>query len=107
MSHDHSHNHDHYDGETPHDHNHDHSDDITPALQNLLYQQIDFSAVTCLNEAAPRSAATLLQKTWQQRLEDAPELRSDVDEQLLLTVPYCLPLRPLSFVLTIYLPHLS
>ncbi|KAE9978074.1 hypothetical protein EG328_001694 [Venturia inaequalis] len=93
MSHSHSHSHDHYDGEDPHDHSHDHGahdhdDDITPALQNLLYEQIDFSKVTCLNEEEPRSAAKVLQKTWMERMEDEPELRSDADEQLLLTVPF-------------------
>ena len=93
-----SHNHDHYDGQEPIDHSHDHShgghhhdhdhdDDVTPALQNLLYEQIDFSAVTCLNEAQSRSGAQILQKTWIQRMEPNPELESDADEQLLLTVP--------------------
>lgn len=88
----HSHSHDHYDGEEPHDHSHDHGahdhdEDITPALQNLLYEHIDFSKVTCLNEEEPRSAAKVLQKTWIERMENSPELRSDADEQLLLTVP--------------------
>jgi hypothetical protein len=86
----HSHSHDHYDGEDPHDHSHgahDHDDDITPALQNLLYEQIDFSAVICLNEEEPRSGSKILQKTWMERMEDEPELKSDADEQLLLSVP--------------------
>lgn len=95
-----SHSHDHYDGQEPiththdhdhghggHDHDHDHSDDITPALQNLLYAQVDFSKVTCLNESESGSAVKVLQKTWMQRMEPVPELASDVDEQLLLTVP--------------------
>ena len=87
----HSHSHDHYDGEDPHDHSHgahDHDDDVVPALQNLLYEQIDFSAVTCLNEEEPRSGSKILQKTWMQRMEAEPELKSDADEQLLLAVPY-------------------
>jgi hypothetical protein len=86
----HSHSHDHYDGEQPHDHSHDHShdDDVTPALQNLLYEQIDFSAVQCLNEAEPRSASKILQKTWTERNNPEPELNSDVDEQLLLHIPF-------------------
>jgi hypothetical protein len=86
----HSHSHDHYDGEDPHDHSHgahDHDDDITPALQNLLYEQIDFSAVICLNEEEPRSGSKILQKTWLERMDDEPELKSDADEQLLLSVP--------------------
>lgn len=76
------HGHDHSEG-----HAHDHSDDITPALQTLLYEQIDFSALTTLNESEPRSGATIVQKTWAQRLDPEPELQSDADEQLLMTVP--------------------
>ncbi|KAF2459003.1 PITH domain-containing protein [Lineolata rhizophorae] len=67
---------------------HDHSDDLTPALQTLLYEQIDFGAVTTLNEATPRSGAAVVQKTWAQRLEPQPELESDADEQLLMMVPF-------------------
>jgi hypothetical protein len=85
MSHCHDEHHSH--GDHGHDHNHDHSDDITPALQSLLYEQIDFSAVTTLNESEPRSGAAILQKTWAQRLEPAPELKSDADEQLLMMIP--------------------
>lgn len=77
-------------GHDGHDHSHgthDHSDDITPALQSLLYEQVDFSSVNTLNEAEPRSGAAILQKTWAQRLEPQPELQSDADEQLLMFVP--------------------
>ena len=75
-----------------HDHSHgddghDHSDDITPALQFSLYQHIDFDAVTTLNEAVPGSGAAVLKKTWAERLEEDPELQSDVDEQLLMHIP--------------------
>jgi hypothetical protein len=88
----HGHLHDHYDGAEPIDHSHDHDghdhdDDVTPALQNLLYQQIDTSKVTCLNEDVPNAGRDVLQKTYAQRLEPNPELRSDADEQLLLYVP--------------------
>jgi hypothetical protein len=90
----HGNSHDHYDGAEPIDHSHDHahgshdhSNDVTPALQNLLYQQIDTSQVTCLNEDAPNAGRDVLQKTWSQRLDAEPELRSDADEQLLLHVP--------------------
>lgn len=79
----HGHGHDH----SGHDHDHDHSDDITPAIQSLLYDQIDFSAVETLNEETPRAGASILQKTWAQRLEAEPELASDADEQLLMFVP--------------------
>jgi len=76
------HSHDHGDGAS-----HDHSDDITPATQFLLYSQIDFDAITTLNEAEPRSGAAVARKTWEQRLEPRPELESDADEQLLMTIP--------------------
>ncbi|KAF1817079.1 DUF1000-domain-containing protein [Eremomyces bilateralis CBS 781.70] len=83
-----------------HDHDgHDHSDDITPALQNLLHGQIDFSAVSTLNETDPRSGAAILQKTWAQRLEDQPELRSDADEQILMLVPFTGQVRLHSIIL--------
>lgn len=95
MSHHHSH--DHYDGEAPidhsHDHEHDHSEDIMPALQNHIYSQIDFGAITTLNESEPRSGAAIVQKTWTQRLDPEPELKSDADEQLLMTIPFTAQIR--------------
>ena len=80
--HDESHSHDHG------DHDHDHSDDITPALQNILYSQIDFSALRTLNEDDSNSGRAICQKTWAQRLELQPELVSSADEQLLILVPF-------------------
>lgn len=72
-----------------HDHGeHDHSDDITPALQFSLYQHIDFDGVTALNDAEYGSAKAIVKKTWAERLSAEPELASDVDEQLLVNVPY-------------------
>ena len=80
------HGHDHSHG--GHDHGaHDHSDDLTPALQNHIYQQVDFSSITTLNESRPRSGAAICEKTWAQRLDSEPELSSDADEQLLMHVP--------------------
>jgi hypothetical protein len=76
--HDHSHSH----GE------HDHTDDITPALQNLLYEQIDFSKLVTLNEDASNSGRAICQKTWAQRLDPLPELKSSADEQLLMLIPF-------------------
>lgn len=80
--HDH-HNHDHSEGAV-----HDHTDDLTPALQNHIYEQIDFSAVNTLNESEPRAGSKIVQKTWQERLDPEPELQSDADEQLLMHIPY-------------------
>ncbi|EPS31821.1 hypothetical protein POX_d05986 [Penicillium oxalicum] len=83
--------HHHHHGGDGHGHchdEHDHSNDITPALQSLLYSQIDFDSVTTLNEATPKSGAAILKKTWAERLNDQPELESDADEQLLMHIPF-------------------
>ncbi|EFW98789.1 duf1000 domain containing protein [Grosmannia clavigera kw1407] len=71
-----------------HDHDHDHSDDVTPALQQSLYQHIDFDQLITLNEAAVGAGRAVVRKTWAQRLEAVPELASDADEQLLMAVPF-------------------
>jgi hypothetical protein len=82
-----SHHHHDHDGHG-HGHGHDeHSHDLEPALQSNLYKQIDFEGITTLNEAEPKSGAAVVKKTWAQRLDDAPELESDADEQLLMHVP--------------------
>lgn len=80
--HDH-HGHDHSEGAA-----HDHTDDLTPALQNHIYDQIDFGAITALNESQPRSGEKVVRKTWAERLDPSPELVSDADEQLLVHIPY-------------------
>lgn len=67
---------------------HDHSNDITPAVQTLLYSQIQFDSITTLNEATPKSGAAIVQKSWTERLNDQPELESDADEQLLMHIPF-------------------
>lgn len=92
MSHHHDHGHGHGHGHDEehaegHNHVHDHSDDITPALQNLLYEQIDFSKLQTLNEDEASAGRKICQKTWAQRMELEPELKSDADEQILMTVP--------------------
>lgn len=69
------------------DDGHDHSDDITPALQHSLYQQINLDEVTTLNEAVPDSGKAVVKKTWAERMDEAPEVESDADEQLLMNVP--------------------
>ncbi|KAF1992712.1 DUF1000-domain-containing protein [Amniculicola lignicola CBS 123094] len=88
MSHDHHH-HGHDDEHAEaHNHVHDHDDGIVPALQNLLYEQIDFSKLHTLNEEASNSGRAICQKTWTQRMEVEPELASSADEQLLMIVPF-------------------
>jgi hypothetical protein len=89
-NHGHDHGHDHYDGQGPIDHTHDHEhehDDAEPALQNFLYTQLDFDRITCLNESVQGSAKAIVKKTWSERMEAEPELKSDVDEQILVSVP--------------------
>jgi hypothetical protein len=83
QDHDHNHGHGHGHGE-----GHDHSHDLEPALQSNLYKQIDFEGITTLNEAANRSGAAIVQKTWDERLNDQPVLESDADEQLLMHIPF-------------------
>ncbi|KXX80792.1 PITH domain-containing protein 1 [Madurella mycetomatis] len=81
--HDEHHDHSHHGGAE-----HDHSDDITPALQFSLYQHIKFDEVTTLNEARYGSGKEVVKKTWAERLTSEPEVQSDVDEQLLMNVPF-------------------
>ena len=93
MSHHDHHSHDHSHGGSGggghgHSHgDHDHSHDVAPALQSSLYQQIDFPAIITLNEAESRSGAAICQKTWEQRMDAEPELKSDADEQLIMNIP--------------------
>lgn len=81
----HGHDHSHHDG---HGHDHDHSDETEPALQTLIWKQIEFDKIRTLNESEPDAGAKIIKKTWQQRLEADPELVSDADEQLLMFIPY-------------------
>lgn len=88
-----SHCHDEHDhGHGGHSHEgHDHSDDITPALQYSLYQHIKFDDITTLNEATPGSGKSIVKKTWDERMNEQPELESDADEQLLMHIPFVYP----------------
>ena len=81
--HDHGHDHEHSHGD-----GHDHSHDLEPALQSNLYKQINFERIITLNEAEARSGAAIVQKTWDERLNEQPVLESDADEQLLMHVPF-------------------
>ncbi|KAK6197722.1 kinetochore-associated Ndc80 complex subunit spc25 [Pestalotiopsis sp. IQ-011] len=87
MSHCHD-EHTHSHGGDGHDHEHDHSDDITPALQHSLYEHIDFDKVETLNEAAAGSGKAIVRKSWAERLQEEPELESDADEQIIMSVPF-------------------
>ncbi|KAJ5112192.1 DUF1000-domain-containing protein [Penicillium argentinense] len=81
--------HHHHHGDGGHCHaEHDHSNDVTPAIQSLLYTQIDFDKINTLNESASKGGAAIVKKTWAERLNDNPELESDADEQLLMYIPF-------------------
>ena len=83
----HSHSHDDHSGHG-HDHDHDHSHDVTPALESTLYSQLDFDGISTLNEEESESGVGIVKKTWAQRLDEEPELKSDADEQLLMYIPF-------------------
>ena len=71
-----------------HGHNgHDHGDETSPALQTLIFKQIEFDKIRTLNESETDAGRRVVKKTWQQRLDAEPKLVSDVDEQLLMFVP--------------------
>ena len=80
--------HDHSHEGHDHDHGHDHSDEIEPALQTLIWKQIEFDNIRTLNESETDAGAKIVKKTYQQRLDTDPELVSDSDEQLLIFVPW-------------------
>jgi hypothetical protein len=89
MSHHHDHDHGHgHDHDHSHGGAHDHSDDITPVLQRHIYDPIEFDKITTLNESESKAGTAVVKKTWAQRLDTAPMLASDADEQVLMTVPF-------------------
>lgn len=77
------------DGHHGHDHGeeHNHADEVSPALQTLIYNQIDFDKLRTLNEAEPDSGLSIVRKPWSQRMDSEPALVSNADEQLLMFVP--------------------
>lgn len=83
MSHEHSHSDHHSHGDSDHGH-----DELEPALQTLIWKQIDFESIRTLNESESDQGAKIVEKPWPQRLNPEPMLESDADEQLLMFVPY-------------------
>ena len=82
--HGHSHdNHHHHDDHDAHDHGHD----VEPALQSLLWTQIEFQKISTMNESIRDSGMKVVRKTWDERLNHSPVLVSDADEQLLIMIP--------------------
>ncbi|OCK76015.1 DUF1000-domain-containing protein [Lepidopterella palustris CBS 459.81] len=100
-----SNHHHHHDGHDGHDHEHDeahghdHSADVEPALHTLLYKQIDFSALITLNEEESESGKAICKKTWAERLNREPELKSLADEQILMHIPFTGQVRLHSIIL--------
>ncbi|RQM05300.1 hypothetical protein DH86_00001837 [Scytalidium sp. 3C] len=56
--------------------------------KHSLYQHIEFDKITTLNESESGSGKAIVKKTWDERLQDVPELESDSDEQLLMHIPF-------------------
>ncbi|ANB12676.1 hypothetical protein AWJ20_940 [Sugiyamaella lignohabitans] len=82
---------DHGHGHGGHGHGHDHDHDHVPppdtnAVQSL-YQTINHDHIVTLNESTVDSGKEVF-KEWEKRLDVSKILESDVDEQLLIHVPF-------------------
>jgi hypothetical protein len=70
------------------EHQHDHNvSDAERGNLYSLYQKIDISKVQCLNEAVDESCQKIF-KPWHERLDTTKYVQSDVDEELLLNIPF-------------------
>ncbi|KAI8820091.1 galactose-binding domain-like protein [Fimicolochytrium jonesii] len=91
MSHCHDEHHDHRGGGGHghgHDHDHDHDHDGPDrGSEYTLYQQVDLDNVTCLNESDDGAIKKVF-KTWDQRNDRTTFVESDVDEQLIVHIPF-------------------
>eukprot|EP01116_Phalansterium_solitarium_P000757 TRINITY_DN10608_c0_g1_i1.p1 TRINITY_DN10608_c0_g1~~TRINITY_DN10608_c0_g1_i1.p1 ORF type:complete len:211 (-),score=37.56 TRINITY_DN10608_c0_g1_i1:103-735(-) len=83
-----------------HDHGgHDHKhDEIERGDQFSLFQHIDISRVTCLNENEPGSCR-LVFKPWDIRLDRSQFLESSDDAELLLHIPFAGSVKLKSFII--------
>lgn len=73
-----------------HQHCHHEHEEVGPPDTNesqTLWPYIDHDRVRALNEIEDGSAARVLRE-WQYRLATSPFLESDVDEELLITIPF-------------------
>lgn len=68
---------------------HEHEEEGPPDTNeaHTLWPYIDHDRVRALNEAEEGSAARVIRE-WQYRLSTTPVLESDVDEELLVTIPF-------------------
>ncbi|KAE8542356.1 hypothetical protein D1P53_001131 [Cryptococcus gattii VGV] len=80
-----AHDHDH------HDHGHDgHSHDVPLESSPLdsLYTQVDLSGVTALNAEGGGEAGRKVIKSWDMKEDDTIWLESEVDDELILKIPF-------------------
>jgi hypothetical protein len=82
--------HEHTGGDDHHHHHHDHQhthDEEDSLVKDLLYSQIDIDHVIGLNESQPGASATVI-KPWHERYDLSKYVQSDVDEQLIIHIPF-------------------
>lgn len=72
-----------------HEHHHDDADHVKPGegQQDLLYRSVDHDRITALNESEVGAAARIV-KPYDARLDEAHVLTSDVDDDLLISIPF-------------------
>lgn len=78
-----------------------HDDDdhqLQSALEDTLYQSIDTLHVSCLNEHQKNAGKSIL-KPWDERLDTKNFVKSGVDTELLLHIPFTVAVVPKSFVI--------
>jgi len=68
------------------DHDHQH-DSPEMGVEYSLYTKIDKDNLTCLNEAVDGSCKNIF-KPWEERLNFETFVESDVDEELLINIPF-------------------
>ena len=72
-----------------HHHGHDDADHVKAGegQQDILFLDVDREQVTALNEKQTGSAAHII-RPYDQRMSDSPLLESDVDDELMVYVPF-------------------
>lgn len=104
----HGHNHDHNHGHGSHGHSHDQSDKAGADAGDSLLPYIDTEHMSCLNERVANSCRKIF-KPYHVRLQFSEEtkLSSDVDEQLILQIPFTDLVRIRSFQVVCEDPDLA
>lgn len=72
-----------------HHHHHDDADHVKPGegQQDLLYLAVDRDQVSALNEKHEGSAAKII-RPYDERMSESDTLESDVDDELIIRVPF-------------------